>query len=418
MKNHLAVVQSLKAAAPAEVALSNARRWSIVTLLFVASLINYLDRATISVALPRLAQELALSPIVKGVLLSAFFWSYALMQVPIGWCVDRFNLRWLYAGSFALWSLACGLTGLAGSLFALILLRVLLGVGESIFLPGGMKIVSRIFPAQERGLPTGFFESGSRLGLALGAPLLAWLILRYGWRSMFFLVGFSALLWLIPWFAVFPRHLQNTSAEPQLSAQAISKPRMHTLTFDRNLLGLCLGAFCYDYYWFLLVTWLPDYLVTVRHLTLLKAGFYASLPYFVFGVGAPIGGWIADRLIRLGWDETRTRKGIITVAFFTGLLLIPAAWVTGARAALALIAGASLVGTAAANLLVIVQNCAPPDEVGVWTGMENFIGNLAGGHRSNRDGCPDCLDGFLPAGICAGGCGTSYRAAGILAYRR
>jgi MFS family permease len=371
-------VQSLKPAASAEVALSNARRWSIVTLLFVASLINYLDRATISVALPRLAQELALSPIIKGVLLSAFFWSYALMQVPIGWCVDRFNLRWLYAGSFALWSLACGLTGLAGSLFALILLRVLLGVGESIFLPGGMKVVSRIFPAQERGLPTGIFESGSRLGLALGAPLLAWLILRYGWRSMFFLVGFSALLWLIPWFAVFPHHLQNTSAEPKLSAQAISKPRMRTLTFDRNLVGLCLGAFCYDYYWFLLVTWLPDYLVTVRHLTLLKAGFYTSLPYFVFGVGAPIGGWIADRLIRLGWDETRTRKGIITVAFFTGLLLLPAAWVTGARAALALIAGASLVGTAAANLLVIVQSCAPPDEVGVWTGMENFIGNLAG----------------------------------------
>jgi len=374
----LADVQSLKTPAPTEVALSNARRWSIVTLLFVASLINYLDRATISVALPRLAQDLALSPIIKGVLLSSFFWSYALMQVPIGWCVDRFNLRWLYAGSFALWSLACGLTGLAGSLFALILLRVLLGVGESIFLPGGMKIVSRIFPARERGLPTGFFESGSRLGLALGAPLLAWLILRYGWRSMFFLVGFSALLWLIPWFVVFPRHLRNASAEPPSSAQAISWSRRRALTFDRNLLGLCLGAFCYDYYWFLLVTWLPDYLVTVRHLTLLKAGFYASLPYFVFGVGAPIGGWIADRLIRLGWDETRTRKGIITVAFFSGLLLIPAAWVTGARTALALIAAASLVGTAAANLLVIVQSCAPPEEVGVWTGMENFVGNLAG----------------------------------------
>jgi ACS family D-galactonate transporter-like MFS transporter len=185
MKNQRAFAQSRKRPAPTEVAPSNARRWAIVALLFVASLINYLDRATISIALPRIAQDLVLSPVVKGVLLSAFFWSYALMQVPTGWCVDRFNLRWLYAGSFALWSVACGLTGLAGSLFALILLRVLLGVGESIFLPGGMKIVSRLFPAQERGLPTGFFESGSRLGLALGAPLLAWLILRHGWRNMF-----------------------------------------------------------------------------------------------------------------------------------------------------------------------------------------------------------------------------------------
>ena len=118
--------------------------------------------------------------------------------------------------------------------------------------------------------------------------------------------------------------------------------------------------------------------MTVRHLTLLKAGLYASLPYFVFGAGAPIGGWIADCLIRWGWDETRTRKGIVTVAFLTGLLLIPSAWVTGAETALALIAGASLVGTAAANLLVIVQSCAPAEEVGVWTGMENFLGNTAG----------------------------------------
>jgi MFS family permease len=358
--------------------MTNARRWTIVALIFVASLINYLDRATISVALPQIAHDLVLSPVTKGVLLSAFFWSYALMQIPIGWCVDRFDLRWLYAGTFALWSLACGLTGLAGSLFALIVLRILLGIGESIFLPGGMKIVSRIFPLEERGLPTGFFESGSRLGLALGAPLLAWLILRHGWRNMFFLVGFSALVWLLPWFAVFPRHLSSPQVELQTSVCAVSRPRKFALTFDRNLLGICLGAFCYDYYWFLLVTWLPDYLMTVRHLTLLKAGFYASLPYFIFGAGAPLGGWIADGLIRRGWDETRTRKGIITGAFFTGLLLIPAAWVTGARSALALIAAASLVGIAAANLLVIVQACAPSEEVGVWTGTENFLGNLAG----------------------------------------
>ena len=263
-------------------------------------------------------------------------------------------------------------------MFILILFRVVLGIGESIFLPGGTKIVSMIFPAEERGLPSGLFESGSRLGLALGAPLLAWLIMLHGWRNMFFLLGFSALLWLIPWFAVFPSHLRNAPAEPRPSARAASTPRSRTPSFDRNLLGICLGAFCYDYYWFLLVTWLPDYLVTVRHLTLLKAGFYASLPYFVFGVGSPIGGWIADCLIRLGWNETRTRKGIVTLAFLAGLLLIPAAWVAGARTALVLLAGASLVGTSAANLLVIVQNCAPAEEVGVWTGMENFVGTTAG----------------------------------------
>ena len=150
------------------------------------------------------------------------------------------------------------------------------------------------------------------------------------------------------------------------------------LVRNRNLMGICLGFFCFDYYWYLLVTWLPDYLVTVRHLTILKAGLYAALPFAVFGISEPIGGWIADHLIRLGWDETRTRKGIVAIAFSTGLCLIPAARVANAHTAVALIIGGSLVGLATGNMLVILQCCAPMDEVGLWTGIENFVGNIAG----------------------------------------
>lgn len=116
----------------------------------------------------------------------------------------------------------------------------------------------------------------------------------------------------------------------------------------------------------------------MRHLTILKAGLYASLPYFVFGISEPSGGWIADRLIRWGWDETRSRKGLITVAFITGLLLIPAARVQNAHAAIILVMGASLVGLAEANMFVVLQSCAPPEDVGVWTGFENFTGNVGG----------------------------------------
>jgi MFS transporter, ACS family, D-galactonate transporter len=130
---------------------SNQRRWTIVGLLFTASLINYLDRAAISFALPLISKDLHLTPETKGLLLSSFFWSYALVQVPIGWCADRFNLRWLYAGAFTLWSLAQGLTGLTDSLAMLIGFRILLGVGESIYLPGRTKIVTLLFTAKERG---------------------------------------------------------------------------------------------------------------------------------------------------------------------------------------------------------------------------------------------------------------------------
>jgi ACS family D-galactonate transporter-like MFS transporter len=358
--------------------ISNSRRWWIVGLLSVASLINYLDRATISLALPLISKDLGLDPTSKGLLLSAFFWSYALMQVPIGWCADRLNLRWLYAGTFAFWCIAQGLTGIAGSLGVLILFRVMLGIGESIYLPGGTKIVSLLYRSHERGLPSGLFDFGTRIGLVLGGVLVPWLLILYGWRPTFVLVGFAALLWLIPWFLVFPSHVRGKRGNSPAPSSNPTRRRFLPLTFNRDLLGICLGFFCFDYYWYLLVTWLPDYLVTVRHLTVLRAGIYSALPFFVFGVSEPIGGWVADHLIRLGWNETRTRKGIVTFAFLTGLFLIPASRVGSATSAIIFVIGASLVGLATGNLIVILQCCAPPEEVGVWTGMENFAGNIGG----------------------------------------
>src|SRR5438552_603633 len=187
---------------------SKGHRWAIVFLLFTASLINYLDRAAISFALPLISRDFHLAPTTKGLLLSSFFWSYALMQIPIGWCADRLNLRWLYAGAFALWSLAQGLTGLAGSLTVLIGFRILLGVGESIYLPGGTKIVSLLFTRKDRGLPSGLFDFGTRTGLVLEGILVPWLLISYGWRHTFRLLGFAALVWIVPWLWIFPRRLQ------------------------------------------------------------------------------------------------------------------------------------------------------------------------------------------------------------------
>ena len=357
---------------------SNERRWVIVVLLFTASLINYLDRAAVSFALPLISKDFHLTSTTKGLLLSSFFWSYALMQIPIGWCADRLNLRWLYAGAFALWSLAQGLTGLAGSLAALAGLRILLGVGESIYLPGGSKIVSLLFSDKDRGLPSGLFDFGTRTGLVLEGILVPWLLVRYGWRHTFLLLGLTALVWLIPWFLIFPRRMRSISNGLSSAQSTTSSGTRWRALANRNLLGICLGFFCFDYYWYVLVTWLPDYLVTVRHFSIVQAGFYASVAFFTFGLAEPIGGWIADSLIRRGWNETWTRKGIVTMAFFTGLFLVAALRVADARTAVGLLIGASLVGLSTGNLLVILQSCAPPERVGIWTGAENFAGNLAG----------------------------------------
>jgi len=358
--------------------ISNKRRWTVVGLLFTASLINYLDRAAISFALPLISRDFHLTPGTKGLLLSSFFWSYALMQIPIGWCADRFSLRWLYASAFGIWSLAQGLTGLAGSLIVLIGFRILLGIGESIYLPGGTKIVCLLFTREDRGLPSGLFDFGTRTGLVLEGILVPWLLVHYGWRHTFLLLGFAALVWMIPWFVVFPPGVKPLTKATVPQQPRATSPVYWRAFFSRNLLGLCLGFFCFDYYWYVLVTWLPDYLVTVRHFSIVQAGFYASLAFFTFGVCEPLGGWIADTLIHHGWNETRTRKGIVTGAFVMGLLLIAAVHAENNRMAVVLLIGASLVGLATGNLLAILQCCAPLERVGIWTGAENFAGNLAG----------------------------------------
>jgi MFS family permease len=356
--------------------LSESRRWSIVGLLFAASLINYLDRAAISFALPVISRDFHLTGQSKGLLLSSFFWSYALMQIPIGWAADRFNLRWLYAGAFIIWSFAQGLTGLAGSLAALVAFRILLGVGESIYLPGGTKIVSLLFSPKERGLPSGLFDFGTRTGLVLEGLLVPWLLVHCGWRCTFLILGLTALIWIAPWFRIFPRRLQ--AVRPNGASSDVAWRSVARTLLSRNLLGICLGFFCFDYYWYVLVTWLPDYLVTVRQLSIVHAGFYASLVFFTFGISEPIGGWIADSLIRHGWDETATRKGIVTVAFIMGIFLIAAMRTAHMGVAIGLLIAASLVGLATGNLLAILQSCAPSEAVGIWTGAENFAGNLAG----------------------------------------
>jgi MFS family permease len=359
-------------------AVTNARRWTIVMLLYTASLINYFDRTAVSFALPLISQDLGLGPGAKGILLSSFLWSYAVMQIPMGLCADRFNLRWLYAGAFVWWSVAQGLTGFATTLGMLIAFRVLLGFGEAIYLPGGTKIVSILFPPSERGLPCGLFDFGTRTGLALEGLLMPLLLTHYGWPATFRLIGFTALLWLIPWLWATPRQLRGGIPVMTETGRAAIVKGALALVRNRNLIGICLGFACFDYYWYLLVMWLPDYFVTVRHFTLFRAGVSSALPFLVFGVCQPLGGWLADRLVRAGWDETRVRKGIVSVAFLTGLLLIPAARVTSPNAAIAFIMGGCLVGFSAGNMLVILQYCAPPHEVGLWTGVYNFVGNVAG----------------------------------------
>jgi MFS family permease len=345
--------------------------------MFLAAVINFIDRGSLSVALPLIAAEMHFSPVLQGTLLSAFFWTYAAMQIPIGWAVDRFDAKWIYAGSFALWSLACGVTGLAGSLMALALVRMILGIGESAYFTSSTKIVSQLFPPAERGFPTGLFECGTSFGLAAGSVLTAYLAQRFGWRPMFAIIGFSGLVWLIPWTLWAPSRWQSPYADVEVLANTPGT-RKRWITLNRNLLGVCIGFFCYNYRWYLLMTWLPTYLVKERGMTILGAGFLSGLPYWFYSMLQPVGGRLGDMLIRRGADPSKVRKGLTTAGCLCGLLILPVPIVPSVGLVFTLLMASSLTGIAVANMMVIQQACAPQAEVGRWAGVMNCSGNLAG----------------------------------------
>ena len=276
-----------------------------------------------------------------------------------GVIADRVNLRWLYGVAFALWSLSQGLMGLAAGLGSLIAFRVLLGIGE-VDLPAG-RIEDR-----QSALPAARARTARRIvrcGHAHGA--------RDGGRAGADDARPSRLAADVHGRRVQRARLARTVVPADADATCANRTRtparaaggfgraLVALVTNRNLVGVCLTFFCFDYYWYFLVNWLPDYLVTARGLTMMRAGIYAALPYLVFGMSEPIGGWLADRLVVRGWTQSRARKTVVTFAFMTGLLLIPAAWAQTPAAAVAFIIGGCLVGLATGNLLVALQSCAP-----------------------------------------------------------
>jgi MFS transporter, ACS family, D-galactonate transporter len=183
---------------------ARSRRWFVVPLLFAAMLVNYIDRGNLSIVAVPLMREFGISPAAMGTLLSAFFWTYASLQMPAGYLVDRFGLKWTYAIAFFSWSMASAGIGLAGSVRQIFIMRVLLGVGESVSQPASLSFIRQNFREHEQGLPTAIHVSGMTLGPAVGALLGGVMLQRFGWRALFVATGVGALIWLIPWLLLAP----------------------------------------------------------------------------------------------------------------------------------------------------------------------------------------------------------------------
>ncbi len=357
---------------------TNARRWLVVGLLTVGVIIAYVDRINLSSALPEIRKSFDLSPSAAGILLSAFFWSYALLQVPAGWIVDRFGVRWPYAIAFLLWSGVSAATSLVNSLVALTVVRVLLGVGEAVVTPASMRFIRMNFAEKERGLAIGVYMSGTKYGPALGAPLAAYLIQAYNWRVMFVVVGLGCLLWLIPWLLLV-RH-----EGPPAPARSASTPPPAPVSWGRILStpvmwGTCLATFCYMYFVYFCMTWMPTYFKERHNLSLTNSGWFTFMSFGGMATIAILGGWAADRLISRGYNAVTVRKSFTIVGFILAFSEIGGAFTDSQSLTLFLaVFSLSGLGLTTANYWALTQTLMPGSVIGQVAGLQNTAANLAG----------------------------------------
>ena len=365
----------MTAPAPRKTALS-AKEWTVLLLLVTSGFLNYFDRSNLSAGATDIQRELGLSPYQLGLLLGAFFWTYALMQLlgVAGWLVDRFNVCWILAAGFFLWSGATAITGVAHTFAVVFALRLLLGVGESIAYPSYSRILANNYPEHHRGFANALIDAGTKLGPAMGTLLGGLLMARYGWRAFFIALGFSSLLWLAPWLLLMPRGKGVASREDPGGIPSIAAILRH-----RSAWCSALGLFCTNYFWYFLLTWLPPYLETARHFPKTKMAMWGALAYFAIAFSGVISGKLSDRWIARGGSPTRVRKTFTAVGLTLSTVILPVAVVNDERLAMALLMFTCLsYGMFSSNLFAMTQTLAGPRAAGKWTGLQNGFGNLAG----------------------------------------
>lgn len=358
------------------------QRWIIVGLLSLGAVIAYCSRTNISAALAYkpFIEHFHLSDIERGLLNSAFFWSYMILQIPTGWLVDRYGVKIPYAISFIVWCLSSALTGLTRSVSELATLRVLTGAGEAIVTPASFRWMRQHFSEQQSGLAVGIYMLGTKFGPAIGTPLAAWLIALYDWHLMFVIIGLAGLLWLIPWLLMVENDRPKAAQQdPAKHRTAVTLPFGNIMT-SPVVWGTVIINFCYNYFVFYCMTWMPAYFVEQRHVSLTKMGLFSFFSFMGIAIVALLAGWAADLIIKRGGDAVFVRKAFVIAGFAiacTELLGVRSASVQGAL--FWAVVSLSGLGLATANSLALCRmTLIPPQGVGVVTGVQNVSTSLAG----------------------------------------
>ncbi len=342
-------------------------------------IIAYIDRTNLAIALasPDFKQFFGLTDAGRGVLNSVFFWSYTVMQIPAGLAVDRFGVKRLLTISFVAWCLVAAATAVAGAFWQLVALRLMLGVAESALFPAGLAWLAKHVDERQRGLAAGIFVSGSKWGPAIASPLATWLILGYGWRTMFFLLGLGGLVWVIPWIML--AGPDRPSKQVKGGSQDAAKPPFGALFRTGAMWGTLIGTFCYNYFLFFSLTWMPAYLVESRNLTLTSMSMFTMLSFAGTGTVAILAGAAADWMIRRGASALNTRRWFTIAGLLAASTEIFGAMSESTDVAIFFaIFSMTGLGSATANYWAITQTLLPGVAPGRVAGIQNTALNLAG----------------------------------------
>lgn len=370
-------------------------RLIILGLLFATVVINYLDRSNLSVAAPKLSEDLGISNADLGLILSAFGWSYAAMQVPGGWLVDRVAPRVLYPIAIALWSAATLALGFVGSVLGLAALRLAVGGLEAPSYPINNRVVTTWFPEKERATAIGFYTSGQFVGLAFLTPALIYLQQHLGWKMVFVATGAIGILWAAIWFLVYrePRQFpwtndaefeQIKSGGALVDLEQRTQRRepfqwadLRSVLNKKKLWGIYLGQFCLNSTLWFFLTWFPTYLVKYRGMDFIKAGFLASVPFLSAFLGIICSGIASDFLVRKGFSLGLARKLPIISGLLISSSIIGANYVTSPSLVILFLSLAFFGNGLASITWSLVSAIAPERLIGLTGGMFNFIGNLS-----------------------------------------
>ncbi|MFP3516316.1 MFS transporter [Pseudomonas sp. SIMBA_077] len=369
------------------------RRWFMLSLLLIATIINYIDRVNISIAAPFMAKDLGLDKIEMGLIFSAFAWTYALALVPAGFIADRFGSRLTYGVSLISWSTATVLQGFATGFASLFGLRLAVGAMEAPAFPANSRAVTVWFPARERGMASSIYVCGQYLGTALFTGALLWLATTFDWRHVFYSTGILGIVFGVIWLFLYRDPLNCKKVSPQelkyienggglvKSSQERTKfnwRQIAELFSYRQVWAICIGKFASTSALYFFLTWFPTYLIEERKLTMIKAGIFAVLPFIGATVGILLAGFISDMLIRRGYSMSFARKLPLVVGSMLGMSIVLVNFTDSNVFCIAILTVAFFAQGIASSSWAAVSEIAPKQLIGLTGGITSLAANIGG----------------------------------------